>query len=118
MGAADLQSCWLCTAPQLSVLFQMMLVACHPPMEAAVPQFLQPALDRPQMMPSAAIRIFPSPLPFRCSTHMPQPKAEPRHASVSHHASTLTHASASHLHNMKSTGNMAKASAFLPCVLE
>lgn len=120
MGAAALQSCWLCTAPHLSVLLQVMLGVCHPPMEAVVPQLPQPAQSRPQVVaPSAVLwsRSFPSPLPFTCSTHMPHTLAEPRRASVSHHASTLHHASASHTHSMKRTGNMAEGSAFLPCVL-
>lgn len=119
-GAADLQSCWLCTASHLSALFQVMLVVCHPPVEAAVPRLPLPAQGRPQVMASSAVlwsRSFPSPLPFTCSTHMPHTMAEPRRASVSHHASTLHHASASHIHSMKSTGSMAEGSAFLPCVL-
>lgn len=120
VGAADLQSCWLCTATHLSALFQVMVVVCHPPMEAAVPQLPPPAQGRPQVMASSAVlwsRSFPSPLPFTCSAHVPHTMAEPHHASVSHHASTLHHASASHIHSMKSTGSMAEGSAFLPCVL-
>lgn len=48
-------------------------------------------------------RSFPLPLPFMCSMHMPHTMAEP------HRASSLHHASASHIHSMKSKGNVAEA---------
>lgn len=120
VGAADLQSYWLCTAPHLSVLFQVMLAVCHPPMKAAVLRLPQLAQSRPQVMESSAVlwsRSFPSPLPFTCSTHVLHTTAEPCRASMSHHAGTLPRAGASHMHSMKSSGNMAEGSAFLPCVL-
>lgn len=120
VGAADLQSCWHCTAPHLSVLFQVMLVVCHLLMGAAVPQLPQPAQCRPQVTASSAVlwsRRLPSPLPLRCSARTPHTMAEPRRATVSHHASALPHASAPQIHSLKSTGNVAKGSGFLPCVL-
>lgn len=118
VGAADLQSCWLCTAPHPSVLLQVMLVVGHPPTGAVVPRLPQPAQSRPQVMASSAVLwSSPPPLPLRRSTHTPHTLAEPHRASVSHHASTLPHASAPQIHSLKSTGNTAKGSAFLPCVL-
>lgn len=117
-GQWGLLSCWFCTAPHLSVLLQVMLVVGHPPMGAVVPRLPQPAQSRPQVMaPSAALWSSPPPLPHGCSTHTPHTTAEPRRASVSHHASTWLPATAPQILSLRSTGNTAKGSAFLPCVL-